>query len=424
MTAECLSPCWAPWWVGYVVTEFLILTMASKNHRKPSNPIKRAREDSSGSSEDLSDSMTSPPLATYPRFLLIKPADPDKPIARLSPFAIAKAIQGLAGEPKQVQKLRSGDLLVEVTRKSHSDNLLKSTLFAGVPVKVEAHTSLNTSKGIIRCKQLVDCSEEELLSELSEQGVQAVKRFTFRREGTVRPSYSVLLTFSTPTLPQFIKAAYLHVPVEPFIPSPLRCFKCQEFGHHRDRCPRNARCGRCGAEHEEDSCSASPRCVNCKGSHPSFSRDCPQWQHEREIQRVRVTQKVSFPEARRLVTAGTGCPAGGSYASVVRAKKTVTVACQTELSCLHGSFPSGSSRPASAAVQTVSEESSTPSTSAKESRPTPKAPSAPRPVAPRDPPPIPNRKQLKKQANRFTTLQQEELMEGAPPPRPTSKNKS
>ena len=34
-------------------------------------------------------------------------------LAKLSPFAIAKGIQGLAGEPKMVKKIKQG-LLVEV----------------------------------------------------------------------------------------------------------------------------------------------------------------------------------------------------------------------------------------------------------------------------------------------------------------------
>ena len=398
--------------------------MATQNpKRKCSVPEKkRLRENTSSDSDsDLSDCST--PLAassTWPRFLLVKSLDPQSPVSKLSPFAIAKAIQGLAGEPKQVQKLRSGDLLVEVVKKAHSDNLLRSSSFAGVPVKVEAHTSLNTSKGIIKSKELVDCTEEELLSNLSAQGVKEVKRFTFRREGTVRPSYSILLTFSTPTLPEYITAAYLRVKVEPFIPSPLRCFRCQAFGHHRDRCNHSVRCGRCAAEHEGDNCQATPHCVNCGGSHPSFSRDCPQWQHEREIQRVRVTQRVSFPEARRLVNARAGTPSGRTYSSVVQAKQTVTVGCQTDLSCLTGPFPDAGSCSASTAVQTASErELAGPSASKK--TPTPKPP-PPRP-APKDAPPQPHSRKANKNSNRLNPKQQEEWTEVTHSVRPNVKKK-
>ena len=40
------------------------------------------------------------------------------PLNSLSPFAIAKSIQGLAGTPKQVKHLRSGNILVEVEKES------------------------------------------------------------------------------------------------------------------------------------------------------------------------------------------------------------------------------------------------------------------------------------------------------------------
>jgi hypothetical protein len=42
-------------------------------------------------------------------------------------------------------------------------------------------------------------------------------------------------------------------------------------------------------------------CINCDGDHPSYSRSCPKWKEEKEIQRIRVTTGLSFIEARRLV---------------------------------------------------------------------------------------------------------------------------
>ena len=323
---------WGTWAVNFIIT-----TMEPK--QTPPKSIKAKPEKKRLRPQDSSDSESSdcslPPLPTaaaaaappdpWPRFLLVKSRDQQNPVSKLSPFAIAKAIEGLAGEPKQVRKLRSGDLLVEVTRQSHSSNLLRSTSFAGVPVKVEAHTSLNTSKGTIRSRDLENCSEKEILENLSGQGVREVKRFTFRKNGQVMNSLTLLLTFSSPTLPKEVRAGYVQIKVEPYIPNPLRCYRCQEFGHHRDRCTRGARCGRCGGEHEDDSCQAALHCVNCKGSHPSFSRDCPRWQHEREIQRVKVEKGLSFPEARRLVEAGSSAPSGRTYAAVAKASSSVGI---------------------------------------------------------------------------------------------------
>ena len=62
----------------------------------------------------------------FPRFLMMMPDDEEKSLHKLSSFAIQKGIKGLAGEPKSIKQLRSGDLLIEVDRESHSTNLQKA----------------------------------------------------------------------------------------------------------------------------------------------------------------------------------------------------------------------------------------------------------------------------------------------------------
>ena len=43
--------------------------------------------------------------------------DGTRPLSKLSPFALQTGIQGLAGVPKTVNRLRSGQVLIEVDRK-------------------------------------------------------------------------------------------------------------------------------------------------------------------------------------------------------------------------------------------------------------------------------------------------------------------
>ena len=52
-----------------------------------------------------------------------------------------------------------------------------------IPVKVSPHRTLNQSKGSIRSSDLDEVSEEDLLSEIKEQGVTAVKRIPFNKNG-------------------------------------------------------------------------------------------------------------------------------------------------------------------------------------------------------------------------------------------------
>ena len=61
--------------------------------------------------------MENEPLTTptndWPRFMILTYVNPERPIGKLSPFAIHKGILGIAGVVKDVKKLRSGEILVE-----------------------------------------------------------------------------------------------------------------------------------------------------------------------------------------------------------------------------------------------------------------------------------------------------------------------
>ena len=59
---------------------------------------------------------------------------------------------------------------------------------------------------------------------------------------------------------------------------PIRCVKCQGYGHTQDGCIGVERCSTCASEfHRADSCDRQPSCVACgPGSqHPSTSPACP-----------------------------------------------------------------------------------------------------------------------------------------------------
>ncbi|GBL90534.1 hypothetical protein AVEN_112644-1, partial [Araneus ventricosus] len=178
-------------------------------------------------------------------------------------------------------------------------------------------TKLMRSKGVITCGRLLNISNEEIAKELGGQGVKDVRRINIRRDGELLPTKHFILTFNTPRLPEYIKAGYVRCSVRPYIPNPLRCFKCQRFGHSKTNCRGTLTCARCAvAGHESTDCTAVEKCVNCDGKHTSFSRSCPKWKVEKEVVATKYKQNISFPEARRLVKAQTP-PDGKSYASVV-----------------------------------------------------------------------------------------------------------
>ena len=71
----------------------------------------------------------------------------------LLPFVVEKVILANIGTPRSVKKMRSGSLLIECDRLQQTKNLLKMKKFFEIPVRFP-HTSLNSSKGVIRCPAL------------------------------------------------------------------------------------------------------------------------------------------------------------------------------------------------------------------------------------------------------------------------------
>ena len=112
-----------------------------------------------------------------------------------------------------------------------------TTSFLNIEVKCIPHRSLNTSKGVIRDhgRDLYDMSEADIVMELREQGVEEVSRFILKKDGKEKKTNTLFATFRIPTPPEKIKIGYYNVAVNLYIPNPLRCFSCQEFGHR----PRN-----------------------------------------------------------------------------------------------------------------------------------------------------------------------------------------
>ncbi|GBN23782.1 hypothetical protein AVEN_104392-1 [Araneus ventricosus] len=145
-------------------------------------------------------------------------------------------------------------------------------------------------------------TEEEFLEGLSSQGVTAVKRIFMKKETTLVATKHVILTFNTTKLPSTVKAGYIYCKTRLYIPNPIRCFKCQRFGHSKTACCGRQTCCKCASvDHPTSDCqSAELLCANCKQPHCADSKDCPQWEKEKKIQVVRTKQNLSYYEAKKL----------------------------------------------------------------------------------------------------------------------------
>ena len=255
----------------------------------------------------------------WPRFIILTSKESDKPLTKLSPFLIEKAITGIAGSPKNVKKLRSGQILIECEKKAHSVNILKTTKMADIKIEAKPHSFLNNSKGIIRSKELENCSEQEITEELKSQGVISAYRIRIKKENTEISTNTIILTFNRCTPPKEIKAGFLNIRIEEYIPNPMRCHNCQKFGHLKKHCRNSLICPCCGQSgHDIDSCSSPMQCVNCEGQHMSFSKVCPKWLEEKEIQKIKVQRQITYQEARKVMQTQKSLTTEKNYAGAAK----------------------------------------------------------------------------------------------------------
>ena len=181
--------------------------------------------------------------------------------------------------------------LWNMKRKSTKKKLLRLNKLHDLKVTVSLHGSLKSCKGVVRCPDLNGVNEREILEEMREQGVINVRRIKIRRDGTLRDTNTFVFTFNTSILPKQLKIAFLRVSVDPYIPNPLRCYACQVFGHHENKCHRKELCANCGQpKHSAD------ETVNAHQSALTARKTTPQIQNNaRSGIRKKKFLKLSIP---------------------------------------------------------------------------------------------------------------------------------
>ena len=184
-----------------------------------------------------------------------------------------------------------------------------------VRVDVQEHNSLNISKGTFYTRDISMLNDNEILVELKDSNPSITeirrlkKRDTTTKKLTNEDLGVYIVTFNTTELPEKILLGFQYLSVRPYIPFPLRCFKCFKFGHTSEKFEQiNKVCPHCseadhtviGVHGERAKCERTAKCVNCNQPHNSFSKECVIYKKEYAIQTIRITRKVSFFEARKI----------------------------------------------------------------------------------------------------------------------------
>uniref|UniRef100_A0A2M4CVR3 Putative ag-outcast-2 n=1 Tax=Anopheles darlingi TaxID=43151 RepID=A0A2M4CVR3_ANODA len=239
------------------------------------------------------------------QIMLMEAANTGKDLSSVSPFLLGKIIEtAIGGKPLEARRLRDGKILVRVKNIRQAKKLEKIKMCEGgketIPINVIEHPTLNQSKGVVRCDDILFMEEKEIQNELKSQNVtevQIIKRKD--KDGKLINTKLAIITFKSPRIPRKIDFGLYPVKVELYIPSPMRCTMCMRLGHTKKRCHREQACAKCSKPMHKEACTET-KCVSCGDNHHTLDKNCPVYIDECEIQRIRTEKKIPYGEAKRI----------------------------------------------------------------------------------------------------------------------------
>src|SRR6267154_2784884 len=190
---------------------------------------------------------------------------------------------------------------------------------AGSEVEVSEHNSLmkdssdytEYEKTIIFGVPL-DITDQDVLDET---GAALVRRLMKKDyvTGESLKTESVVLSFLT-LPPKEIYIGFRRYNAKIFIPQPLRCLKCQKYGHTKSVCHGKTTCPRCAGGHAYEDCGVGKdsgmdaskvegiKCSNCGLQHSSAFKGCEVYKKNQEIMKVKTLNRMSYAEAASMLS--------------------------------------------------------------------------------------------------------------------------
>ena len=186
-------------------------------------------------------------------------------------FRVADEIRRLVGDVVAAKPNAAGSLVITPASEDQILAFLQATQFLGKSASFGAPGS--TVEAYAYAPSLSGVSDEELLSQLADQGVVGVARLRKRHD---QPNPGIRLRFRGRTFPPTIRAGFEDFDLRPWRRSPLLCRRCAAYGHVQKHCRATyERCLKCAEGHKTDDCkSSSARCPHCSEGHPAWDRRC------------------------------------------------------------------------------------------------------------------------------------------------------
>lgn len=244
-------------------------------------------------------------------YLHIKSEVQGKKMLNLNRFKLEHFLTKITKKWTKASFNRDGDLILKVGDEETAKLLMGTKSIGDYKVNITRHETLNCSKGVIFCPDLIDMPEEDIKEGMSlfhkVKEIFVPKRIPrqhndSQRIPTAKAFGLIIITFDQLEPPKQVNVGFKKVEVRPYIPNPRRCRTCQMLGHTTRFCPTKQEiCGTCGQIKIENHTCNGIYCVNCSSDdHTSTDSKCPKWLMSKELEAIMVLQKLSKFEAKKL----------------------------------------------------------------------------------------------------------------------------
>lgn len=223
-------------------------------------------------------------------------------------FNIAKTLRqlNLGDYENIIQTMKKIRFIIIYKNLSSANKLLKSDYLKTEGYNVFLPKNFNHSYGIIRGIP-TDTKMQEIMGNIeSEVNITEAERLlSFNATNkTLQKTETIKLTFRANYKPDNIKIYGVNYRVSYYIPQPLFCKNCLNYGHLKKYCQsKETRCGNCANNHtitQDNKCTLKTSCYSCKENHRTNSKDCPKKKKEMEIQKIRTTMRKSYKKAKEI----------------------------------------------------------------------------------------------------------------------------
>ena len=152
-------------------------------------------------------------------------------IKKVSPVALSRGLRESVAEIIKARVLSNGSLMIICKSEEQRAKVVKLKQLCKKEVSLSKPIDNGPAVREVIYGIPVDEDLDKLRKNIRGGEIKSITRLKAWRRGEKTDSLSILLHFQGKTLPDKVTIGYMAYAVRAYIPPPLRCYKCQKYGH-------------------------------------------------------------------------------------------------------------------------------------------------------------------------------------------------